>query len=49
MAKWTVSEDKDEHGRRFLTVEHGRKKLAVKLTEVDANKLVRYLLNKFDD
>ena len=49
MAKWTVSDEMDELGRKSLTVQQGRKKVAVKLTETDADKLVRYILKKFDN
>ena len=49
MAKWTVSEETDQLGRKCRTVQQGRKKVAVKLTEGDADQLVRYILRKFDN
>ena len=49
MAKWNVSEEMDDQGRRNLTVQKGRKKIAVKMSEGDADKLIRYILRRFDD
>ena len=49
MAKWSVSEDADEQGRKSMLIQQGRKKIAVKMSEGDADKLVRFLLKKFND
>jgi hypothetical protein len=49
MAKFRISEEMDDKGQRNFTVEQGRKKIAVRLTESDADSLVRYILKKFDN
>lgn len=49
MAKFKISEEMNEKGQRNFIVEQGRKKIAVKLTEGDADSLIRYILKKFDN
>lgn len=49
MAKWSVSEEMDEQGRKSMLIQQGRKKLSVKMNEGDADKLVRFILKKFND
>jgi hypothetical protein len=49
MAKWSISEEMDDQGRKSMHIQQGRKKLSVKMNERDADKLVRYILNKFND
>ena len=48
MAKWTVTDGSDEQGRKNLVVQQGRKKISVKMNEGEADKLVQYILRKFD-
>ena len=48
MAKWSVLESSDEQGRKSLIVQQGRKKISVKMNEGEADKLVQYILRKFD-
>lgn len=48
MAKWSVSGSPDEQGRKSLVVQQGRKKISVKMNEGEADKLVQYILRKFD-
>jgi len=49
MAKWSVSDEIDEQGRKSMLIQQGRKKLSVKMNEGEADKLVRFILNKFND
>ena len=49
MAKWTVTDGSDEQGRKNLVVQQGRKKISVKMSEGDADQLVRYILRKVDN
>lgn len=49
MAKWSVSDETDEQGRKSMLIQQGRKKLSVKMNEGEADKLVRFILNKFND
>jgi|31_taG_2_1085359.scaffolds.fasta_scaffold01890_6 hypothetical protein len=49
MAKWTVVDGSDEKGSKSLVVQQGRKKISVKMSEGDADQLVRYILRKFDN
>lgn len=49
MAKWSVSDEMDEQGRKNLTIQKGRKTMAIKMNEGEADKLVRFILNKFND
>lgn len=49
MAKWSVSEEMDEQGRKSMLIQQGRKKLSVKMNEGEADKLVRFILKKFND
>jgi hypothetical protein len=49
MAKWSISEEMDEQGRKSMLIQQGRKKLSVKMNEGDADKLVRFILKKFND
>lgn len=49
MAKWSVSDEMDEQGRKSMLIQQGRKKLSVKMNEGDADKLVRFILKKFND
>lgn len=49
MAKWRVSDEMDESGRKSLSIQQGRKKMAIKMNEGEADKLVRFILRKFND
>jgi hypothetical protein len=49
MAKWTVSDEMDEQGRKNLSIQQGRKKMAIKMNEIDADTLVRFILKNFND
>lgn len=49
MAKWSISEEMDEQGRKSMLIQQGRRKLSVKMNEGDADKLVRFILKKFND
>lgn len=49
MAKWSVTDAQDENGRKSLVVQQGRKKISVKMSEGEADKLVQYILRKFDN
>lgn len=49
MAKWSISEEMDEQGRKSMLIQQGRKKLSVKMNEGEADRLVRFILKKFND
>jgi len=49
MAKWSVQDNADENGRKSLVVQQGRKKISVKMSEGEADRLVQYILRKFDN
>jgi hypothetical protein len=49
MAKWSVQDSADENGRKSLVVQQGRKKISVKMSEGEADRLVQYILRKFDN
>lgn len=49
MAKWSISEEMDEQGRKSMLIQQGRRKLSVKMNEGEADKLVRFILKKFND
>lgn len=49
MARWSISDEMDNQGRKSLSIQQGRKKITVKMNESDADSLVRFFLKKFND